>query len=191
MTRLLTILGTWLTSSMIMLLVLLAPAGLVLAQSTMSGSSYSIDGGVSVIGGTATGSSYNLFGDGNTLAESYLSGSNYRIVGSTVAFQETTTTTSSGGGGGGGGSSRQACNDNKDNDGDGLTDEDDPGCHSDGNPDNPDSYDRYDDDEFDTTIDILALIELLRLLGFLPTTDFAEGVAMTCRPLLTARPDNW
>jgi LPXTG-motif cell wall-anchored protein len=41
------------------------------------------------------------------------------------------------------------CSDNKDNDGDGKVDEDDPGCHSDGNPNNPASYNPDDDDESD------------------------------------------
>jgi hypothetical protein len=39
------------------------------------------------------------------------------------------------------------CSDNKDNDGDGLVDEDDPGCHSDGNPNNASSYNPKDDNE--------------------------------------------
>ena len=41
------------------------------------------------------------------------------------------------------------CADNRDNDGDGVIDEDDPGCHTDGNPNNPDSYDPTDDSEAD------------------------------------------
>jgi len=41
------------------------------------------------------------------------------------------------------------CSDTTDNDGDGVIDADDPGCHSDGDPDNPDSYDPNDDDETD------------------------------------------
>lgn len=41
------------------------------------------------------------------------------------------------------------CSDTADNDGDGVIDADDPGCHSDGDPDNPDSYDPNDDDETD------------------------------------------
>ncbi len=40
------------------------------------------------------------------------------------------------------------CSDDLDNDGDDLIDEEDPGCHSDGNPDNPDSYVPTDDDEY-------------------------------------------
>ncbi|MDD5254121.1 MAG: hypothetical protein PHG05_03385 [Candidatus Nanoarchaeia archaeon] len=40
-----------------------------------------------------------------------------------------------------------ACSDDVDNDGDLLIDENDPGCHTDLNPDNPDSYDPYDNDE--------------------------------------------
>ena len=39
------------------------------------------------------------------------------------------------------------CADKKDNDGDGLVDAKDPGCHSDGNANNPDSYDPSDDSE--------------------------------------------
>jgi hypothetical protein len=39
------------------------------------------------------------------------------------------------------------CADGVDNDGDGLVDAADGGCHSDGNPDNPASYDSSDDDE--------------------------------------------
>ena len=39
------------------------------------------------------------------------------------------------------------CADNRDNDGDGLIDERDGGCHTDGNPNNPDSYDPTDDSE--------------------------------------------
>lgn len=41
------------------------------------------------------------------------------------------------------------CADNRDNDGDGVIDERDPGCHTDGNPNNPDSYDPTDDSEAD------------------------------------------
>jgi len=41
------------------------------------------------------------------------------------------------------------CSDNKDNDGDGKVDEDDPGCHSDGNPNNASSYNPDDDNESD------------------------------------------
>jgi hypothetical protein len=39
------------------------------------------------------------------------------------------------------------CSDTTDNDGDGVIDAEDPGCHSDGNADNPDSYEPNDDDE--------------------------------------------
>jgi len=39
------------------------------------------------------------------------------------------------------------CSDGRDNDGDGVSDEDDPGCHTDGNANNPDSYDADDDSE--------------------------------------------
>ena len=44
---------------------------------------------------------------------------------------------------------RPECSDNRDNDGDGRIDEDDPGCHTDGNANNPASYDAQDDDEGD------------------------------------------
>ncbi len=42
------------------------------------------------------------------------------------------------------------CSDNRDNDGDGRIDEDDPGCHSDGDPNNPASFNPDDDDESDS-----------------------------------------
>jgi LPXTG-motif cell wall-anchored protein len=42
---------------------------------------------------------------------------------------------------------RPECSDNEDNDGDGKVDEDDPGCHSDGNPNNASSYNEDDDNE--------------------------------------------
>jgi LPXTG-motif cell wall-anchored protein len=41
------------------------------------------------------------------------------------------------------------CADGRDNDGDGVIDADDPGCHTDGNPNNADSYDPGDDSEAD------------------------------------------
>jgi hypothetical protein len=41
------------------------------------------------------------------------------------------------------------CSDTADNDGDGVIDAADPGCHTDGNPDNPESYNPNDDDESD------------------------------------------
>lgn len=41
------------------------------------------------------------------------------------------------------------CSDGIDNDGDGVIDIDDPGCHTDNDPNNPDSYDPNDDDETD------------------------------------------
>jgi len=41
------------------------------------------------------------------------------------------------------------CSDTADNDGDGVIDAEDPGCHTDGDPENPDSYDPNDDDEVD------------------------------------------
>jgi hypothetical protein len=42
-----------------------------------------------------------------------------------------------------------ACSDTADNDGDGVIDADDPGCHTDGDATNPDSFDPTDDDETD------------------------------------------
>ena len=48
-----------------------------------------------------------------------------------------------------GGGDTPECSDATDNDGDEVIDADDPGCHTDGNPDNPDSYDPEDDDEGD------------------------------------------
>jgi LPXTG-motif cell wall-anchored protein len=50
-------------------------------------------------------------------------------------------------GGSGNNGSGVQCADGRDNDGDGLVDEDDPGCHTDGNANNPDSYDANDDSE--------------------------------------------
>jgi LPXTG-motif cell wall-anchored protein len=44
------------------------------------------------------------------------------------------------------------CSDGTDNDGDGLVDADDPGCHTDGDANNPDSYDPLDDDETDAAL---------------------------------------
>ncbi len=41
------------------------------------------------------------------------------------------------------------CSDGQDNDGDGLVDQADPGCHSDNNANNPQSYDPNDNDETD------------------------------------------
>ena len=46
-----------------------------------------------------------------------------------------------------------SCADGIDNDGDGVIDAKDPGCHTDGNADNPDSYDPNDDDETDVTVE--------------------------------------
>ena len=51
------------------------------------------------------------------------------------------------GGGSGNDGSAVQCADGRDNDGDGVIDEDDPGCHTDGNANNPDSYDASDDSE--------------------------------------------
>lgn len=49
-----------------------------------------------------------------------------------------------------GGGDDPQCSDGVDNgDADDLVDENDPGCHTDGDPDNPDSYDPNDDDETD------------------------------------------
>lgn len=44
------------------------------------------------------------------------------------------------------------CSDGTDNDGDGLVDADDPGCHTDGDATNPASYDPLDDDETDAAL---------------------------------------
>ena len=44
-------------------------------------------------------------------------------------------------------SNKPACSDGKDNDGDGLIDANDPGCHSDGNPNNAASYNPKDTSE--------------------------------------------
>lgn len=41
------------------------------------------------------------------------------------------------------------CSDGADNDGDGVSDADDPGCHTDGDATNPETYDPADDDEAD------------------------------------------
>lgn len=49
-----------------------------------------------------------------------------------------------------GGGDAPECSDTQDNDGDGVIDAQDPGCHTDGNPDNPDSYDPTDDSEAET-----------------------------------------
>jgi hypothetical protein len=50
-------------------------------------------------------------------------------------------------GGNGGGSGAPECSDGRDNDGDGVIDANDPGCHTDGNPNNPNSYNPNDDSE--------------------------------------------
>ncbi|MEK7564058.1 MAG: PKD domain-containing protein [Patescibacteria group bacterium] len=68
---------------------------------------------------------------------------------SIVINPEGTNNTNGSGSNGGGGGIRAKCNDNKDNDADGLVDEEDPGCHSDGNANNPDSYDKRDRSEDD------------------------------------------
>lgn len=68
----------------------------------------------------------------------------------TTATPTPVVSSSSGGGGGGGGGSssrRYACSDNKDNDNDGLIDEDDPGCYTNGDVSVQDDYDKNDDDE--------------------------------------------
>ena len=54
-----------------------------------------------------------------------------------------------GGGGGGGGGGNAPCSNSRDDDGDGLIDSADPGCHSDGNADNPNSYVPSDNSEND------------------------------------------
>lgn len=46
-----------------------------------------------------------------------------------------------------GGGDLPECSDTEDNDGDGVIDAEDPGCHSDGDPNNPDSFDPNDDSE--------------------------------------------
>jgi hypothetical protein len=46
-----------------------------------------------------------------------------------------------------GGGDVPECSDTADNDGDGVIDAQDPGCHTDGDADNPDSYDPNDDSE--------------------------------------------
>ncbi len=45
-----------------------------------------------------------------------------------------------------------ACSDTLDNDNDNLTDSQDPGCHTDGNPNNPNSYDPTDNNEFNQQV---------------------------------------
>jgi LPXTG-motif cell wall-anchored protein len=55
----------------------------------------------------------------------------------------------SGTSGSGGETSAPECSDNRDNDGDGRIDENDPGCHTDGNANNANSYNADDDDERD------------------------------------------
>ena len=67
----------------------------------------------------------------------------------TVNPAEVTTSSGGGGGGGGGGGRRKQCSDNRDNDNDGLEDEADPGCHSDGNANNSNSHVRSDNNEQD------------------------------------------
>ena len=47
------------------------------------------------------------------------------------------------------GAGNPECSDNRDNDGDGRIDAQDPGCHTDGNANNPASYNPDDDDERD------------------------------------------
>jgi len=54
---------------------------------------------------------------------------------------------SNGGGGGGGSGALHLCEDSKDNDGDGLIDALDPGCHTDFDVNNPASYNHLDNDE--------------------------------------------
>ncbi|MGH2839299.1 MAG: hypothetical protein ACRDKY_00560 [Solirubrobacteraceae bacterium] len=58
-----------------------------------------------------------------------------------------------GGPGGSGAGGRPQCSDGVDNDGDGVIDSRDPGCHSDGNPNNPASYNPNDDSEFDGPVE--------------------------------------
>lgn len=54
--------------------------------------------------------------------------------------------------GGGGGGPVPQCSDTADNDGDGLIDKADPGCHSDGDATNDASYEPADDDETDAAV---------------------------------------
>jgi LPXTG-motif cell wall-anchored protein len=55
----------------------------------------------------------------------------------------------SGTAGSGGETGAPECSDNRDNDGDGKVDENDPGCHTDGNANDASSYNADDDDESD------------------------------------------
>jgi hypothetical protein len=59
----------------------------------------------------------------------------------------TTTTTTPPPSGGGGETGKPQCSDGIDNDGDGLIDAADPGCHTDGNANNPASYNANDNSE--------------------------------------------
>lgn len=63
----------------------------------------------------------------------------------------TTTPPSGGGGGTTGGTTTPACRDGEDNDGDGMIDSLDPGCHTDGDATNPASYDPQDQNEFNSS----------------------------------------
>ncbi|MFP5361216.1 MAG: LPXTG cell wall anchor domain-containing protein [Thermoleophilia bacterium] len=66
---------------------------------------------------------------------------------------EANPTGTGGSGDAGEGAGRPECSDNRDNDNDGLIDERDPGCHTDGNANNPASYDPDDTSEIDTVPD--------------------------------------
>lgn len=62
------------------------------------------------------------------------------------------------------------CSDTADNDGDGVIDAADSGCHTDGNADNPDSYDPTDDDERDEVVSPDAAAPTPAAAGTLPVT---------------------
>ncbi len=108
--------------------------------------------------------------------------------------------TTNGGGGGGGGNA--PCSNSRDDDGDGLIDALDPGCHSDGDASNPNSYVPSDNTEDDgqvlgaTTVPADPNVcfylrdymrrdlnnnpqEVLKLQAFLINFDMREGVSLT------------
>ena len=74
------------------------------------------------------------------------------------------------------------CSDGIDNDGDGLIDIDDAGCHTDGDIENPASYDSNDDNETDTVLDNQAPIITLNganpLVLYIGDTYIDPGVAV-------------
>ncbi|MDD5178233.1 MAG: hypothetical protein PHT54_03055 [Candidatus Nanoarchaeia archaeon] len=71
------------------------------------------------------------------------------------------------------------CSDDADNDNDSLIDENDPGCHTDLNPDNPDSYDPYDNDEYNHiyTEPVISYCDSseFSIFGFMPEEDVMPG----------------